>query len=75
MLERTGAIIAGVIFVSYIFVLSVYKPLAKWRKLRCKSSCNMKRHCSMLNVLEDRDCLTMSHPLQHLTIDGENLVT
>jgi len=29
----------------------------------------------MLDVLEDRDCLTMSHPLQHLTIDGENLVT
>jgi len=29
----------------------------------------------MLDVLEDRDCLTMSHPLEHLAIDGENLIT
>jgi len=38
------------------------------------SSCNMKRNHPVFDVLEDRNGLSMGHPLQDLPIDGKNFI-
>ena len=36
---------------------------------------NMKGHGSMFDILEHGNGLPMGHPLQHLAVDGQNLIS
>ena len=52
-----------------------HKPLSKGWQLRVESPGDVEGHGPLPDVLEHRDGLAVGHPLEHLAIDGEDLVT
>ena len=52
-----------------------HKPLSKGWQLRVESPGDVEGHGPLPDVLEHGDGLAVGHPLEHLAIDGEDLVT
>ena len=50
-------------------------PLSKGRQLWVKSPGDVKGHGALPDVLKHGDGLAVGHPLEHLAIDGEDLIT
>ena len=50
-------------------------PLSKGRQLRVESPGDVEGHGALPDVLEHGDGLAVGHPLEHLAIDGEDLIT
>ena len=55
--------------------LSYPSPLSKGRELGVESPGDVEGDGAVSDVLEHGDGLAVGHPLEHLAVDGEDLIT